>query len=111
MTILIWLPLALMIAAYACSWPVVPSMGTHAAFDGAALFLAIGLPSIWLLLGTYTQTDDPAVLETRQWMPLLFPFWLTAIGTFTLTAIAIVRYFIFRRCRHSLSDAPPPQKT
>lgn len=97
MNLLFWLPLAVIIAAYTCSWPMRPKLGLYLGFDGPAILFAIGLPNAWLL---FVQTDNPSILETRQWMPLLLPLWITLIAIPVLLVIGIFRYFFFRDRRN-----------
>ena len=103
MNLLIWLPLVLIAIGYTCSWPLVPRMRTYLIFDGIALIVSIVTPLVWLHYGYTTDPVTPEDHEILHWMPLLLPFWTTLFALISLTAIAILRYFLFREPRHSFS--------
>jgi len=96
MRFLFWLPIAAFVAFYLCSWPSVQRRFLHYTFDGVAIMLSIGLPFVWIIATHPSDSKDPAITETFQWMPVLFPLWTTLFGMLFLIAFAILRYFLFR---------------
>jgi hypothetical protein len=96
-TVLIWLPFALLVAAYLCSWPRRTSWIRVLSFDVPVLLLLLATPAVWLFWPEWFAVSEADMLESRQWLGLLAPLWSTIYAIPIVFVAAVARYFIFRR--------------
>ena len=96
-TIAIWLPFALLVAAYLCSWPRCASWTNVLCFDGPVLLLLLATPVLRYHRPEWFAVNETDLLETLPWLPLIVPLLATVWALPIVFLAAITRYFIFRR--------------
>jgi len=94
--ILCWIPFALIVGAYLCSWPRRPSITQFISFDGLILVILFLRPALMYFHPEYFAVNEADLLESRSWMPLLIPLWTTIYAIPIAFVAGATRYFIFR---------------
>ena len=96
-TLLVWLPFALLMLAYLCSWPRRASWLQVLCFDGPVVLVLLLTPAVWFLRPEWFAVNEADLLESRPWVPLLAPLWSTIYAIPIVIVAAVARYFLFRR--------------
>jgi protein-S-isoprenylcysteine O-methyltransferase Ste14 len=94
--ILCWLPFAVLVAAYLCSWPRRPSLTRLLWVDGTVVMLLLIRPFLMYFHPEYFAVDEADLAESRGFMALLIPLWTTVYAIPIVFVAGTVRYFVFR---------------